>query len=155
MKKRAQASIEYLMIVGVAFMIIVPMMYIFYSYTTSTRDEIVLAKLDTIGNTIVNTAEEVFFLGPPSKSTIYYTMPDGVVDMEIKGTQRDVLVFSYGGNPAPPFDGSQQVIIPSNVPLDIDADSKDVLLSPGRKALALEAKKGTAGTFIKLLAKIS
>ena len=146
---------EYLMIVGVAFMIIVPMMYIFYSYTTSTRDEIALAKLDQIGSSIVNTAEEVFFLGPPSKSTIYYTMPDGVVHAGIRGSQRDVLVFYYGGNPAPPYVGSQQVIIPSNVPLAFSSSDLSVLISPGRKALVLEAGTDAIGNVIMLSARTS
>lgn len=146
---------EYLMMVGVAFMILVPMMYIFYDFTTSTRDEIALAKLDKIGNTIVNTAEEVFFLGPPSKSTIYYTMPQGVVHAEVRGP--DILVFYYGGlydSSSDSLMNSKQVIIPSNVPLEFDPSADlDSLLSSGRKSLVLTATPGTLTSFIKLSAK--
>jgi len=146
---------EYLMMVGVAFMILVPMMYIFYDFTTSTRDEIALAKLDKIGNTIVNTAEEVFFLGPPSKSTIYYTMPQGVVHAEVRGA--DILVFYYGGDydKADPLslENSKQIIIPSNVQLKFADEDLDILLSTGRKSLVLTATPGAPTSFITLSAK--
>lgn len=135
--KRGQASMEYLMMVGVAFMIIVPMMYIFYDYTTSTREEISLAKLDSIGQKIVNTAEEVYFLGSPSRMTIHYTMPENVKGMEIKGG--DILVFYYN---APAGEtGSKQVIVPSNdIEIVVDQLIVPALISSGRKSLVIEAQ---------------
>lgn len=139
--KRAQASMEYLMMVGVAFMILVPMMYIFYDFTISTREEISLAKLDSIGQKIVNTAEEVYFLGSPSRMTIHYTMPENVKGMEIKGD--DILVFYYNAPAGEP--GSKQVIIPSNVNLKFADGSIDELFSSGRKSIVIEAQPPSAG----------
>ena len=130
------------MMVGVAFMIILTMMYIFYEYTTSTREEISLAKLDTIGQKIVNTAEEVYFLGPPSRMTIHFTMPDNVQGMEIKGD--NILVFYYNAPEGQP--GSKQVIIPTqDIGIVMDPAIVPALISPGRKSLVIEAQPESGG----------
>ena len=134
--RKAQVSMEYLMMVGVAFIILVPMMYIFYDYTTSTQEDVSLAKLQAIGENIVNTAEEVYFLGPPSRMTIHYTMPSNVYGMEVSG---DVIVFYY--NAPKDETGSKQVIIPSNnIQMRLDSGIVSTLISAGKKSLVIEAQ---------------
>ncbi len=48
-QRKGQAAMEYLLIVGLAFIILTPMLYIFYDYTTTLRREVNLAKVYNIG----------------------------------------------------------------------------------------------------------
>lgn len=99
MKKRgiklAQASMEYLMVVGLVFVIIVPMVYVFYSYSIEMSEQVVVSKVEKIAGDIVNSAEEVFYLGEPSKTTVKFDMPPSVIDAYISPDKRE-LVFKVG-----------------------------------------------------------
>lgn len=131
--KRAQASVEYLMVVGLAFVIVMPMVYMFYSYTISTQEEVGMAKIHKIGVDMANAAEGVYYLGEPSRTTISVNMPELIYNVTVLGDYDRLLVFYYGD-----VGFNQPIVIPSKIPLDINLDEKD--FSPGRKALVIEAR---------------
>lgn len=81
---KAQASMEHVMIVGVALVTILPMVYLFYSYSQSSVEGINLARLNKFGRSLVNNAESVYYLGAPTRITIEESMPDGIRNMTIK-----------------------------------------------------------------------
>ncbi len=136
MKSKAQAALEYLMIVGLAFVIIMPMVYMFYSYTVATQEEVSMAKMHKIGVDLANAAEQVYYLGEPSRSTININMPDLVYNVTvinaIPSSDGSLIVFYYGDEGA-----SQPIVIPSKIPLEIDFSDED--FSPGRKGIIVEA----------------
>lgn len=131
-KKRSQAAMEYLLIVGLAFVILTPMLYLFYDYTTTLQRDVSLAKVYKIGGSMVNTAEQMYYLGPPSKTTLRFTMPDKVTSITVRGTAKDVLVFHFG-DPA----NYEQIVIPGNVPM-VSLLNKTAF-SPGKKSVVVEA----------------
>lgn len=128
----AQASVEYLMVVGIAFVIIVPMVYIFFNYSTEMSQEVTQAKVGRIAGNLVDAAEEVFYLGEPSKSTVNFDMPGGVFDAFIPPNSREVM-FYLGDDLK-----STEIVAFSNVNLLGYLTPED--LSPGKHSYRVEAK---------------
>lgn len=69
--------------IGTLFMLLVPGIYLYYSYSQSSLEQISGARINDIGNAIVNNAENSYFLGKGSKITLDISMPTGVKDMFI------------------------------------------------------------------------
>lgn len=130
--RRAQASMEYLMVAGIAFVIIVPMMYILYQYTSNLSSDVTDSKLGKIGTDIANTAEQIFYLGEPSRTTLRYDMPEGVYDIEVTGDRS--IIFKLGDPSSP-----KEVVTFANV--DIISYLVPDDFTKGRKNLKIEAEK--------------
>ena len=79
MKPRAgQASMEYLIVVGVAFLVMIPATYFFFSFSKESGQEISTSQLDSVGREMVETAESLLYSGSGSKTTMKLSMPEGV-----------------------------------------------------------------------------
>jgi uncharacterized protein (UPF0333 family) len=76
--RRAQVSIEYLMIVAFAFVLLMPLIVIYYQSQNDMTVKIISVQVDRIANEIVDAADEVYYLGPPTQKTLKVYMPDGV-----------------------------------------------------------------------------
>jgi|SRR3989339_1455246 len=88
---RAQASMEYIMIVAVITIIVIPTIWVFYSYSQSSTQQLSYGQVERIGNDIVNNAEKIYYQGPPSKITLEETMPGKVENITI--------ISDWGANP--------------------------------------------------------
>ncbi len=87
---------EYLLVAGLVMLVILPSIYIFYSYSHRSNEEIRQSQLNKIGRGIVDAAEKVYYLGGPSKTTFDATMPDGIINMEIWCNQELVFFLADG-----------------------------------------------------------
>ena len=96
MKKRGQAATEYLLVGSLITLIIIPAIYIFYGYSQSSNKEIEQSQLNKVGTDIVSVAEQVYYLGEPSKVTIDETMPAGIVGIEVWDNQELVFFLQDG-----------------------------------------------------------
>ncbi|MEK6949123.1 MAG: hypothetical protein AABX34_02805 [Nanoarchaeota archaeon] len=91
MEKKSQSAIEYLLIVALALGFIVPTAYIFFKYTAKSNDEIIDSQITQIGNTIIDTAETVFFSGQGAKIILELKVPKNIIDAGIKSNRE--LIF--------------------------------------------------------------
>ena len=82
--RKSQVAMEYVMIVGFATLIAIPLFIIFNFYTMQTRDEVVLSQANSIATKIVDSAESVYYIGEPSKTTIKIYMPEAIENATIK-----------------------------------------------------------------------
>ncbi len=82
--RKGQVAMEYVMIVGFATLIAIPLFLIFNFYTLETRDEVILSQADSIATKIVDSAESVYYIGEPSKITLKIYMPVGVENITIQ-----------------------------------------------------------------------
>ncbi len=73
-----QASVEYLIVVGVAFLVMIPAIFFFFNFSNETGQDISLGQLDAIGREMVQTAETLYYGGIGSKTTMKLSIPDGV-----------------------------------------------------------------------------
>jgi len=80
---KAQVSLEFMMIVGVALLMTLPLILIFYRQSENINSEIGASQLDKVASEIRDAADEVYYLGSPSKKTVTVYMPEGVNNISI------------------------------------------------------------------------
>jgi len=91
--KLGQASFEYVMVIGIAFLIIVPGAILFYNYTNKSSEDLTRAKIEMIGNEIVDSVEKVYYIGENSWETIEFDAPENVNRIYL--TNNYELVIQY------------------------------------------------------------
>ncbi|MFH1072890.1 MAG: hypothetical protein V1743_05670 [Nanoarchaeota archaeon] len=79
---KGQISMEYLLIVGFTFLMLVPLIVIFFTSSNDLEESITQNQADKIASQVIDSADEVFFLGPPAKKTIKAFFPDDVTNVE-------------------------------------------------------------------------
>ena len=139
MKKRGQAATEYLLVGSLITLIIIPAIYIFYGYSQSSNKEIEQSQLNKVGTDIVNIAEQVYYLGEPSKVTIDATMPSGIAGVEVWKNQELVFFLNDGSE----ISFKSKVNITTNKACTDRCYGKftERFYSPGLKSIIIEAKK--------------
>ncbi len=74
----AQVSVEFLFVVGFAFLMTIPLIIIFYQQSENLDREITASQVDKVASEIRDAADEVYYLGEPSKKTITVYVPESV-----------------------------------------------------------------------------
>ena len=82
-KSKAQVSVEFLMITGFVLVILIPLSVIYYEHLNTMTSEVKGTQLSQLAKDITSKAEEVYYLGPPSKVTINAYIPSGVEEADI------------------------------------------------------------------------
>ena len=138
-RRKSQSSIEYLSIVALTFVIIVPTTYLFYTYSQESTDEISDSQLTKIGRNIIDTSESVYYSGLNSKAVIDFNLPDSVQSATI--VEGRELVFNISTH----F-GISEIVFFSAINLTTDGTnciakvcSLPELWTGGRKKLKIEA----------------
>ncbi|MFH1134370.1 MAG: hypothetical protein V1735_07845 [Nanoarchaeota archaeon] len=107
--KRGQAAMEYLAVIGFALLMIVPIIFIFFSQSEDITQQLTMNQIREIGRKVVNTAEKIYYLGEPSQTTLKIYMPNNVEEVNINGR---TIVFKIRLNNAP-----SDLVFPSTVNL--------------------------------------
>jgi hypothetical protein len=95
--QKAQASVEYLIIIGFVAAITIPLVLIFNTHSTEVNDKIVANQADSIGAKIADAAESVYYLGEPSKVTFRIKMPELVSNITISGNEIVFYIRTLSG----------------------------------------------------------
>lgn len=80
---KAQVAMEYLMVIALVTILIIPASYIFYTYAQSSSERISAGQIEKMGNDIIDAAETIYYLGYPSRQDIDEQMPEGVYNIAI------------------------------------------------------------------------
>ncbi|MBI2558930.1 hypothetical protein HYW20_06425 [Candidatus Woesearchaeota archaeon] len=80
---KGQSSLEYVMIVALTFLIVVPTTYLFYSYSKESSQEISDAQVTKLGRGIIDASESIFYSGQGSKTVLELNVPDRVQGAKI------------------------------------------------------------------------
>jgi len=83
LKKNAQVSVEYIMIITIGMMIMIPGIYLFRNYAFDSNDRILSSRISEIANNILTNSEKIYYYGPPSKTTVSIDMPPGISSMYV------------------------------------------------------------------------
>ena len=76
--KRAQVSVEYMLIMGFAALITIPLLLIYYTYTSDSGDTVAAGQALQIARSIVDSSESVYYLGKPSQTTLKLNFPSSI-----------------------------------------------------------------------------
>ncbi|MDP3919005.1 MAG: hypothetical protein Q8Q35_03845 [Nanoarchaeota archaeon] len=91
--KRGQSSFEYIMMVGIVLMLLLP---IFYYGLNKSSENIKLSQAEDLVNTIAKAADEVYTLGPGSKKFVWVMVPAGVQSANISGSELYITLNIFG-----------------------------------------------------------
>jgi len=97
MQAKAQVSMEFLMVVGVTFLLTIPLVILFLKESQSAGELVTTSQAAQIARRIVNSAESVHAFGEPATTVLRVYMPPGVNSTVIQGNEL-VLVVSSSGN---------------------------------------------------------
>ncbi|MGE0793100.1 MAG: hypothetical protein AB7V77_02900 [Candidatus Woesearchaeota archaeon] len=101
---KAQSSVEYLLVVAMALMIIIPGSFIFYSYSANSKNSLMHSQVFKIGNTLIDTATKVYSIGDDSWNTIEISLPEQIKSITIYNSSTyNELIINYGSET--PSDG--------------------------------------------------
>lgn len=131
--RRAQTSIEYLLLVGFITFIIIGILGIAFIYSASIKDRIKIIQMNNFANKIISASESVFYAGDPSKTTISTYLPEGVESININSAE-DLLIISLQSS-----SGTSTTAFSSNVPI-----SGSLTISSGLKRIEIKAESGQA-----------
>jgi len=150
--KRGQAATEYILVATLLFVILIPAIFLFMTYMKNSTEDLALSKLNKIGNDIVQSASEVYYLGEPAKITLQETIPDGLKSMSIEKNWTKnppvnhlVFVVSRQGK-------SSDMVFISDV--NINGIFTGNMISKGTKNIIVQANRTIAGTpFVSITIK--
>jgi len=75
---KSQASVEYMLVMGFAALMTVPLLLIYYNYSADTTDSVAVSQSMQIARKIVDASESVYYLGKPSQTTLKFNFPDRI-----------------------------------------------------------------------------
>ena len=81
--KRAQVSVEYLIIIGISFAILIPGGFFFYKYSQTSNEATIRSQITQVGNAILTNAESIYGLADGSLVTLDLRYPKNVRDVYI------------------------------------------------------------------------
>jgi len=78
MPLKSQVSVEYMLIMGFAALMTLPLLIIYYSYSSDTSDSVAASQALQIARKIADSSESVYYLGKPSQTTLKLNFPDKI-----------------------------------------------------------------------------
>jgi uncharacterized protein (UPF0333 family) len=91
---KSQVSMEFFLVVMIAFMIIVPLIIYFVNESQNAANEVNDAQVVQIARKIVSNAETVYAFGAPTTLTLRVYMPKGVESVYFSENQLNFVVGS-------------------------------------------------------------
>lgn len=85
MKKRGQISIELVITIGFALLIIIPLTLLLYEYTIQRNQEINSNQAGLIARKITDAADSVYYIGYPTTKSLKIYMPEDIESINISG----------------------------------------------------------------------
>lgn len=128
-KKRAQISIEYLIVIGFVVFLIITMIGVAFVYSSNIQDKLRSNQLDYFANKVISSSETVYYSGPPSKLTVKAYLPSGITGISISGNQ---ILFNFTTNT-----GLNKISYKSDVPL-----TGSLSINEGVKRIVISAQTG-------------
>ena len=76
--KSGQGAFEYILIVAIAMVLIVPGVILFYNYSLKSNDQVLRSQIEMIGNDLMDAAEKVYYIGEYSWQSVRINIPEKV-----------------------------------------------------------------------------
>jgi len=96
--KKSQISIEYLIIVGFALAMTLPLFIIFHDQSKTINNEITSSQIQKVSDEIITAVDSVYYMGPPSTKTIKVYFPDFVKNVTLNNHSISFWIESSSGD---------------------------------------------------------
>lgn len=87
--RKAQSAIEFMMIVGIAFTMLIPALFIFQQFSSQANEKVISAQVNAFGRELISAAESMYYYGEFSKTTLQFNFPEQITDMSINTPQKE------------------------------------------------------------------
>ena len=84
---KSQISVEYMLVIGFATLMTIPLLLIYYTYSSDSSDSVAASQALQIARNIVDSSESVYYLGKPSQTTIKLNFPDKIDSINVSGRE--------------------------------------------------------------------
>jgi len=88
---KAQVSMEYLIIFGIAFAMTLPLILIYVKQTGNIQADVTQMQVYKAASKISDYAEQVYYMGEPSQRTLNINFPAGITSVQLNGT---LIIFN-------------------------------------------------------------
>ncbi len=78
MRRRSQVSMEYMLVVGFTLLLIVPILVLYGREKEAINNQVSMRQAENIARKIADSAETVYYIGKPAKTTLKVYMPQRV-----------------------------------------------------------------------------
>jgi len=110
MQKSAQISIEYMIIIGLSFAVLIPTGYFFYSYSQSSNEETSRLQISQLGNEMLKNSESIYGLADGSLVTLDLKYPSNVRNIYVLNSNELIVNYELSS-------GVNDAVFYSRVPL--------------------------------------
>ena len=86
---KSQVSVEYMLVMGFAALITLPLLLIYYTYSADSTEFVATSQALQIARKIVDSSESVYYLGKPSQTTLKFNFPDRIYSTNL--TNKEVV----------------------------------------------------------------
>jgi ABC-type glycerol-3-phosphate transport system permease component len=95
---RSQVSVEYLIVIGIALVLLFPLLYLFYRSSTDSQNIANSNMIVVAGDKITSNADKIFYQSENSKLSLDISLPNNVFNVTT-GADNKTLIFtaSYEG----------------------------------------------------------
>lgn len=119
LNRKAQLSLEYIIIFAFIMMIIIPTAYLLRNYIGVASDTITMSQIERVSRVLIDNAREMYYASSPAKVVITIDMPDQIEAMwimdrkhNLSATQEYVLAYRITT-----FSGSEIRFHDSDIPI--------------------------------------
>ncbi len=85
--KRAQYAMEYLLVIGFAFLMITPLIVVFYTQSSNYNVDITSNQINKISDEIIKAADTVYYLGEPSQILLTVYFPQYINNITVQANR--------------------------------------------------------------------
>ncbi len=93
--KKGQASMEYMAIFGIGFLLVAMIGGLFFSYTNSAKKTLDVDQVNKIGTELIDDIQKIYFFGDSNRRTYKTTFPKGIENFTIHHVNESGLVYNY------------------------------------------------------------
>ncbi|MFP4117837.1 MAG: hypothetical protein ACLFTR_02845 [Candidatus Woesearchaeota archaeon] len=100
--RRSQSAVEFMMIVGIAFTLMIPSLFLFQQFSAQSSERIISGQINSFGREMISAVESMYYYGESSKVKVAFNAPEKIQDMYInaggEGLNEFVITARlYGG----------------------------------------------------------
>lgn len=93
--KKAQSSLEFLIILGIAFVFILMLGGVFFSFSNSSQKSLNSEQIEKVGNELMTNIEKIYFRGVGNKIQYKANLPEDILNMTIHYKKTPTTNFTY------------------------------------------------------------
>jgi len=110
---RGQASVEYLVILGITIGLSLAGVVYYFSYSQHENADATAEQVNTLGREVMNNVKNTFDAGRGTKRSVSMSIPDGVREIKVDVIDQRELVVQYET-----VAGTSEAIFYSNIPIE-------------------------------------